>query len=121
MSLARDLVTAIREDPAALAELRQALDVQHTDPAPAYTVARLAAVVGMTPRAVRGAIARGELRARREGTGTRTRYLIARADAEAWATPTDPERPRRPRAPQPAARSGSLAAVMNTQHEKTTT
>lgn len=119
MSLARDLVDAIRADPAALAELRAALDVQPADLAPAYTVARLAQLVGVTPRAVRGAIARGELHARREGAGTRTRYLIARTDAEAWATPTDPERPRRPRSPRPAARTGGLAAAINAQERAT--
>jgi hypothetical protein len=48
-----------------------------------YTVATLAAELGRTQRAIRGAIARGELRARRSGR----RYVIAAASARAWATP----------------------------------
>ncbi len=59
-----------------------------------YTVARLAAEVGLSGKTIRGAIHRGELRAARRGSS----YVIA-ADAVAeWLTPDDPPARRRPRA-----------------------
>jgi excisionase family DNA binding protein len=54
-------------------------------PAPvAYTVASLAGELGLSERAVRAAIHRGELHAAKRG---RT-YLITRGAVEAWAAPS---------------------------------
>jgi excisionase family DNA binding protein len=49
----------------------------------AYTCATLAAELGISPRAVRAAIARGDLQAVRRGRG----YVISAAAVEAWTTP----------------------------------
>jgi excisionase family DNA binding protein len=49
----------------------------------AYTVKSLAAELGLSPRAVRGAIARGELRAVRAGRS----FIIGIAAVEAWTKP----------------------------------
>jgi excisionase family DNA binding protein len=83
------LVAELRDDPAALAELRALLGA---GPA-VYTPQTLAAELGMTPRAVRAAIERGDLEARRSGRG----YVIGADAVAAWASP--PARKRRsPRA-----------------------
>ena len=85
-SVALALVRALAADPEALSELREALKIGPArDGLPlAYTVVALAEATGVTPRVVRGAIARGELRAVRRGTGARSPYLIAHDDADAW-------------------------------------
>jgi hypothetical protein len=61
---------------------------------PVYTAATLAVELAITPRAVRAAIARGELQAAKRGAG----WLITREAAVAWATPS-PSSPRRARRP----------------------
>ncbi len=74
--LARALLDELRDDPAALAELRRLLT-----PAPAvYTPQTLAAELRITPRAVRAAIERGDLQARRSGRG----YVIGAEAVAAW-------------------------------------
>jgi excisionase family DNA binding protein len=49
----------------------------------AYTVATLAAQLGLSPRAIRGAIDRGELQAVRRGR----HYIIAASAVETWTMP----------------------------------
>jgi excisionase family DNA binding protein len=83
-----ELLAELRADPAALAELR---DLVGTQPA-VYTPATLAAGLGITARAVRAAIERGDLQARRSGRG----YVIGAEAVAAWATTT-----RRRRSPHP--------------------
>jgi excisionase family DNA binding protein len=77
-ALAAALLDELRSDPAALAELRELLG----GPA-VYTPRTLAAELGITPRAVRAAIERGDLDARRSGRG----YVIAAEAVARWATP----------------------------------
>lgn len=74
---AEEVVRLIAADPGALDALRRALGSD----APAYTVATLAAVLGVSQRVVRNAIWRGELEAVRRGS----RWVIAADAVEAWA------------------------------------
>jgi excisionase family DNA binding protein len=95
MSGLRALLDELRGDPVALAELRELLAGGRV----AYTPQTLAAELGVTPRAVRAAIERGDLQARRSGRG----YVIG-ADAVAeWASAPRARRTRR--APAPEART----------------
>ena len=80
------LLAELRDDPAAIAELRELLGA---GPA-VYTPQTLAAELGVTPRAVRAAIERGDLEARRSGRG----YVIGADAVAAWALP--PASKRRP-------------------------
>jgi len=57
-----------------------------------YTVATLAAELGMSAKTVRGAIHRGELAATRSGRS----YLIAHDAVRDWLDAREPSRPRRP-------------------------
>src|SRR5262245_26984207 len=106
VSLAGDIVRALREDPEALAQLREALGAGEADRSqvrdlrPAYTVATLAAEIGRTERSIRGAIARGELEAVKRGRG----YTVPADAVAAWAaagprantnSPRPTARPRR--------------------------
>jgi excisionase family DNA binding protein len=71
------------------------------DPGPTvYTCATLADELGVTPRAVRAAIDRGDLEAVRRGRG----YVITPDAVTAWASPPQ----RRRRRPRPAATSRPL-------------
>jgi excisionase family DNA binding protein len=74
-----DLLAELRSDPAAAAELRTALAAGPV----AYTPQTLAAELGVTPRAVRAAIGRGDLQARRSGRG----WVISADAVAAWAQP----------------------------------
>jgi excisionase family DNA binding protein len=75
-------------------------------PAPVvYTVATLAAELGVSGRAIRAAIHRGELEARKRG---RT-YVITRAAVEAWAAPDAGRAQRRDR-PSRERRHGRVMA-----------
>ena len=65
MSLARALLAELEADPAALAEVRRLLG----PPVAVYAPQTLAAELGITARAVRAAIERGDLEARRSGRG----------------------------------------------------
>jgi excisionase family DNA binding protein len=73
------LLAELRDDPTALAELRALLG---TAPS-VYSPRTLAAELAITPRAVRAAIERGDLRARKSGRG----YVIAAEAVAAWARP----------------------------------
>lgn len=73
------LIAELRDDPAAMAELRELLGVGRS----VYTPQTLAAELGVTPRAIRAAIDRGDLEARRSGRG----YVIGADAVAAWARP----------------------------------
>jgi excisionase family DNA binding protein len=89
---AAELLAQIASDPDALAVLRQLVGTGIEQPAPAYTVATLAAALGVTERVVRNAIARGELRAVKRGA----RWYIAVDAVDAWTHPaTDVSRTTR--------------------------
>jgi hypothetical protein len=83
-SLALALVEAIAADPDALAKLKEMVETKtEPDPPLAYAVQALALETGLSPKAVRGAIQRGELHATRRG-GSRGPYLISGSEAHAW-------------------------------------
>lgn len=86
---AADLVAELRDDPAALLELRELLGTTPT----VYSCSTLAEELGCTPRAIRAAIERGELAAVRSGG----RYVIAADAVRAWATPVGSPRRMSPR------------------------
>jgi excisionase family DNA binding protein len=87
------LLAELHDDPAALAELRTLLGA-----APSiYTPQTLAAEIGVTPRAVRAAIERGDLQARRSGRG----YVIGAEAVAEWAAPTARASRRAAREPRP--------------------
>ena len=78
------LVEQLAASPAAMAQLVELLESQRpaVQPAtPAYTVTSLAAALGVSPKAVRGAIARGELAAVKRGG----RWIISGDAVRAWA------------------------------------
>jgi excisionase family DNA binding protein len=79
------LLAELHDDPAALGELRTLLGAGPS----IYTPQTLAAELGVTPRAVRAAIERSDLQARRSGRG----YVIAAEAVGAWAS--SPARRRR--------------------------
>ncbi len=75
----------------------------------AYTVASLAAELGMSPKTIRSAIARRELAAVKRGS----RWLISADAVREWATPSEASLQRRPRCgPAPKASGPSLRAVL---------
>jgi excisionase family DNA binding protein len=80
---AADLLSHIASDPDALAALRQLVGRGTDRTTPAYTVATLAATLGVTERVVRNAIGRGELRAVKRGA----RWYIPTDAVEAWTHP----------------------------------
>jgi excisionase family DNA binding protein len=74
----------------------------------AYTVHSLAAELGVSPKAIRCAIARGELNGVKRGS----RWIIPADAVNEWATPSTPRRtigrncsPRAPKAAGPSLRS----------------
>jgi excisionase family DNA binding protein len=73
---ARALLEELNADPAARAELRVLLGGRV-----AYTTETLATELDVTPRAIRAAIERGDLEARRSGRG----YVIGAEAVAAWA------------------------------------
>jgi excisionase family DNA binding protein len=79
---------------------------------PDYTVASLAAELGVSQKAIRGAIARRELAAVKRGA----RWLISAESIREWTTPSEARpRPRRTRgAAVPKAAGPSLRAVLCT-------
>jgi excisionase family DNA binding protein len=82
--LARAVIAALSRDPEAMRRLRD-LVVDPTVPArdagrPAFTVHSLAETIGLSPKGVRNAIARGELVAVKRGG----RWVIAADAVEAW-------------------------------------
>jgi excisionase family DNA binding protein len=89
---AAELLSQIASDPDALAALRQLVGAGTDRTATAYTVATLAAALGVTERVVRNAIGRGELRAVKRGA----RWYIATDAVEEWTHPAaDVLRPTR--------------------------
>jgi excisionase family DNA binding protein len=84
-ALVAALIELLAASPAATAQLVELLESQR--PAqqqlalPAYTVASLAAALGLSPRTVRGAITRGELAAVKRGG----RWIISAEAVRAWA------------------------------------
>jgi excisionase family DNA binding protein len=93
-----------------LPHLRQPTDLN--DGHPAYTVASLAAELGVSQKTIRSAIARRELTAVKRGA----RWLISAEAVREWATPSEARpRPRRTRgAAVPKAAGPSLRAVLCT-------
>ncbi len=82
--LARALLDELAGDPVALARLRELIATPMDEPtltAAAYTVATLALELRRTERAIRAAIARGELEAVKRGRG----YVISADAVAAWA------------------------------------
>jgi excisionase family DNA binding protein len=82
--LGRALLDELGSDPAALTELRRLIG--HTTVI--YTPATLAAELGVTARAIRAAIERGDLEARRSGRG----YVIGAEAVAEWARPAGTRR-----------------------------
>jgi excisionase family DNA binding protein len=91
-------LAALRADPAAypvvLAELRELVGIRPS----VYTTQTLAAELGITDRAVRAAIGRGDLQARRSGRGW---LITAEAVAEAGTPARTRTRRRAPRRSRP--------------------
>jgi excisionase family DNA binding protein len=88
-----ELLEELRADPRARAELQLLLGA---GPA-VYSPATLAAELGCTARAIRAAIERGDLQARRSGRG----YVIGAEAVAAWASSSARARRRAaPRAPR---------------------
>jgi hypothetical protein len=73
------ILDALTRRPALVARLRELLGER---PA-AYTVESLAAAVGISPKAVRNAIARGDLAAVKRGG----RWIVSAAAADRWSEP----------------------------------
>jgi excisionase family DNA binding protein len=110
-TLAAALVELLAASPLALARLQELvareMPVTSSFARPAYTVASLAATLEVSPRVIRGAIARGELDAAKRGG----RWIISAAAVGRWAeSDREPAAVRRPRR-RPNGRA-SLAAVM---------
>ncbi|WP_272474838.1 helix-turn-helix domain-containing protein [Baekduia alba] len=75
-----ELLSQIAGDPEALAALRRLVGAGSGRGTPAYTVATLAATLGVTERVVRNARSRGELRAVKRGS----RWYIATDAVDEW-------------------------------------
>jgi excisionase family DNA binding protein len=73
------VLDALARDPAAVDRLRELLDADRGPSA--YTVDAFAARVGLTPKAVRNAITRGELEAVKRGG----RWIISGHAVERWS------------------------------------
>jgi excisionase family DNA binding protein len=83
-ALVSALIELLAASPTAMAQLVDLLESQRPashPPMPAYTVTSLAAGLGVSPRAVRGAITRGELAAVKRGG----RWIISADAVRAWA------------------------------------
>jgi excisionase family DNA binding protein len=84
-ALASALVELLASSPVAVARLRELVDVGPeavtSQEPPAYTVASLAAALGVSPRVIRGAITRGELHAAKRGG----RWIVSVAAVRRWA------------------------------------
>jgi excisionase family DNA binding protein len=118
VTVAVDLVEALtaaieQAGPEARARLRAALEVEPSSSQPVtnsqtvYTPATLAAELGRTPRAIRAAIARGELDAVKRGRG----WVIPADAVERWAATGGPRGPRA-RAPRRAPGRGPMGRAL---------
>jgi excisionase family DNA binding protein len=110
-ALAAALVELLAASPLAIARLRELVEreapVASSFDRPAYTVGSLATTLEVSPRVIRGAIARGELDAAKRGG----RWIISAAAVGRWAeSDRGPAAARRPR--RRTNGRGSLAAVM---------
>lgn len=98
--LADGVLGALLANPESLRQLKEALrnaeDLDAGVLAPAYTVDSLAAVLAVTPRVVRNAVARGELRAVKRGG----RWLMPADAVMEWTHGEVSASFRRPRAPR---------------------
>jgi hypothetical protein len=109
------LVAALLDDlaaPHAREALRRALEPEEARRPPnertVFTAETLAAELGITPRAVRAAITRGDLAAiKRAG-----RWIIAREAVEDWARPTAPTGAPRARRRRTARSSRPMADAL---------
>lgn len=72
------VLDALAQSPLATARLRELLGTPH-----AYTVESLARAVGLSPKAVRNAIGRGDLDAVKRGG----RWIISSSAAQRWSEP----------------------------------
>lgn len=84
-ALARAVVASLSRDPQAMRQLRALVvpePLREAEP-PAYTVASLAEVLGVTSKVVRNAVARGELTAVKRGG----RWIIPSDAVAAWTHP----------------------------------
>ena len=108
----RVLSDSVGQDDELRRELRDALaDVGAIDEPgpepPAYTAESLAAAIGLSPKSIRNAIARGELQAvKRAG-----RWIIPADAVNAWLETPRPATPRRGRA-RPDSRARPLHAAL---------
>jgi excisionase family DNA binding protein len=117
--LASALVEALAADPAAISRLRElvALDAHPVAPEPViYTVASLAAVLDVSERVVRGAIARGELQAAKRGG----RYLITAGAVREWAAVEPGGNSEHPARAQLRRAHGPLRTALDTLDHRTT-
>jgi hypothetical protein len=90
-ALAAALVELLAANPAALARLRELVQPRVSTPSPAlYTSTSLAKTIDVSPKAIRGAISRGELVATKRGG----RWIISADAVQAWAR-SDRSGPRR--------------------------
>jgi excisionase family DNA binding protein len=113
-ALAAALIELVAASPSAMARLIELLEeYRHPAPepvAPIYTVASLAAVLNVSPKVIRGAIARGELGAVKRGG----RWIISADAVRAWAHRHDviaPTRLRRPRTTSDPPLSSAIALL----------
>jgi excisionase family DNA binding protein len=117
--LASALVEALAADPAAISRLRELVAVELPHPiAPEpviYTVASLAAVLDVSERVVRGAIARGELQAAKRGG----RYLISAGAVRDWAAVEPGAKSERPGRAQLRRAHGPLRTALDTLDKRT--
>jgi excisionase family DNA binding protein len=111
-ALASALVELLASSPLAIARLRELVKAGRTEDtvpqAAAYTVASLAAVLGVSTRVVRGAITRGELDAVKRGG----RWIIGAPAVGRWAEADARPISTRQGARRAVSASGPLTAVM---------
>jgi hypothetical protein len=102
-ALAAALVELLAASPAAMARLLELLESHRPAPSqppvPAYTVASLATALDVSPKVVRGAIARGDLTAVKRGG----RWIISADAVRTWAEFDGAARPTPPRRHRAAA------------------
>lgn len=111
-ALAAALIAALEADDAAVGRLRALIAAESHRPGgpepPAYTVDSLAASLDISPKAIRNAVARGELAAvKRAG-----RWIISPEAVAAWAAPPAAQMPRLPRHQAAVRRRGPMRAAL---------
>ena len=110
-ALASALVELLASSPLAIARLRELVEIApalaQPSEAPVYTAASLAAVLDVSARVIRGAIARGELDAAKRGG----RWIISAEAVARWAEAGSAPAPGTSRRRRTNGRA-SLATVM---------